>query len=193
MAIEESNENKQDSINEEQNENHNESSNDSPAQNNDDTDNSSNTNEQNNGDSESGSGESDAGSENQSDNSGGNSSDDDEIRKIKEQVSKIIDKKMKLGEKIQASGLIDPLETLPSQVYVIPVYGRPFIPGQILPVQIASKPWHKTIDQVLKTTHKTLALFCIPTNEDGPVVQTNLLNKFLWQSVTQGNGLKTQE
>lgn len=176
MAIEESNENKQDSINEEQNENHNESSNDSPAQNNDDTDNSSNTNEQNNGDSESGSGESDAGSENQSDNSGGNSSDDDEIRKIKEQVSKIIDKKMKLGEKIQASGLIDPLETLPSQVYVIPVYGRPFIPGQILPVQIASKPWHKTIDQVLKTTHKTLALFCIPTNEDGPVVQTNLLN-----------------
>lgn len=63
--------------------------------------------------------------------------------------------------RVRKVNLVDPLQKLPDEVFIIPITGRPILPGQILPLQITVIPWLKTIENVLKTPHKTLALFCI--------------------------------
>jgi ATP-dependent Lon protease len=126
--------------------------------------------------SDSGSGESqssDSGSgESQSSDSSSNSDGSGNERKTVHPSAR----KTSIDTNVMAAALVDPLETLPERVFVIPVYGRPFVPGQILPVQIAAKPWQKTIEMVLKTSHKTLALFCIPSDEDTPEVRSDLMS-----------------
>ncbi len=63
--------------------------------------------------------------------------------------------------------LADANTVRPDKVHIVPVYGRPFLPGLILPVQVASKPWRDTFEQVLKNKNKALGLFCItPENEE---------------------------
>ncbi len=57
------------------------------------------------------------------------------------------------------TGLILAGQERPTQLYVIPIQGRPFLPAQILPVQIQADPWGITIQKVAKTTHKMVALF----------------------------------
>lgn len=54
----------------------------------------------------------------------------------------------------------------PTQLYVIPVYGRPFLPSQVLPVQIQADPWQATIERVANTPHKMVALFRIDETPD---------------------------
>lgn len=46
------------------------------------------------------------------------------------------------------TGLILQGQDRPTQLYVIPIFGRPFLPAQILPVQIQADPWRKTIERV---------------------------------------------
>lgn len=65
-----------------------------------------------------------------------------------------------------ATGLIVAGQERPTQLYVIPVYGRPFLPSQILPVQLKVEPWSHTIERVVKTSHKMLALFRIADDKD---------------------------
>ncbi len=65
----------------------------------------------------------------------------------------------------------------PDKVFIVPVYGRPFLPGLILPVQVANKPWRSTFEQIIKTKNKTLGLFCVsPENENGEEV-TDIVDK----------------
>ena len=62
------------------------------------------------------------------------------------------------------TGLILAGQERPPQLHIIPIQGRPFLPAQILPVQIQANPWGKTIERVARTTHKMVALFRIPDN-----------------------------
>ena len=59
------------------------------------------------------------------------------------------------------TGLILAGQERPAQLHIIPIQGRPFLPAQILPVQIQANPWGKTIERVARTTHKMVALFRI--------------------------------
>ena len=65
-----------------------------------------------------------------------------------------------------STGLILPGQDRPNQLYVIPIFGRPFLPAQILPVQIQADPWQKTIERVANTPHKMVALFRISDEKE---------------------------
>ena len=65
-----------------------------------------------------------------------------------------------------ATGLILPGQERPTQLYVIPIFGRPFLPAQILPVQLQAEPWGHTIERVAATAHKMVALFRIDDEQD---------------------------
>lgn len=41
------------------------------------------------------------------------------------------------------TGLILAGQERPAQLHIIPIQGRPFLPAQILPVQIQANPWGK--------------------------------------------------
>ncbi|MGL4206824.1 MAG: endopeptidase La [Aeromonadaceae bacterium] len=69
-------------------------------------------------------------------------------------------------QKRDATGLIVSGQERPTQLYVIPVYGRPFLPSQILPVQLKVEPWSHTIERVVNTPHKMVALFRIADDKD---------------------------
>lgn len=70
---------------------------------------------------------------------------------------------------MEKTGLILAGQERPTQMYVIPVQGRPFLPAQILPVQIQADPWGQTMERVARTTHKMIALFSIPESApEGP-------------------------
>jgi ATP-dependent Lon protease len=64
------------------------------------------------------------------------------------------------------TGLILTGQERPGQLYVIPVFGRPFLPSQILPVQIQADPWQKTIERVASSPHKMVALFRISDEQE---------------------------
>ncbi len=66
----------------------------------------------------------------------------------------------------KTTGLVLPGQDRPSQLYVIPIFGRPFLPSQILPVQIQSDPWKKTIERVANSPHKMVALFRITDEQE---------------------------
>ncbi len=78
--------------------------------------------------------------------------------------------------------LMDPATIRPSRVLVVPVYGRPFMPGLILPVQVSARQWKKTFDMVLKSPNKSLALFCIPV-ENPEEVPTELKESELLKKI----------
>ncbi|WP_137889274.1 endopeptidase La [Pseudomonas sp. 2FE] len=56
-----------------------------------------------------------------------------------------------------------PDQRLPQRLYVIPIHNRPFFPAQVLPVIVNQQPWAETLARVVKTEHKSLALFYIDT------------------------------
>lgn len=66
----------------------------------------------------------------------------------------------------QATGLMLPGQDRPSQLYILPIYGRPFMPSQILPVHIQADPWQKTLERVANTPHKMVALFRMTDEQD---------------------------
>ncbi|MGL4756536.1 MAG: endopeptidase La [Aeromonadaceae bacterium] len=64
------------------------------------------------------------------------------------------------------NALVLPGQERPSQLYVIPIFGRPYLPAQVLPVQIQADPWQKTIERVANTPHKMVALFRVDDEQD---------------------------
>ncbi|MFC0711596.1 endopeptidase La [Azorhizophilus paspali] len=64
-----------------------------------------------------------------------------------------------VDEKTAANSLVLPEQTLPEQVYVIPIHNRPFFPAQVLPVVVNPDPWAETLKRVVKTPQHSLALF----------------------------------
>ncbi|MGV6474262.1 endopeptidase La [Azotobacter vinelandii] len=72
-----------------------------------------------------------------------------------------------VDEKTAANSLVLPEQTLPEQVYVIPIHNRPFFPAQVLPVVVNPDPWAETLKRVVKTPQHSLALFYMdPPPED---------------------------
>ncbi|TBW01197.1 endopeptidase La [Azotobacter chroococcum] len=70
-------------------------------------------------------------------------------------------------EETATNSLALPEQTLPDQVYVIPIHNRPFFPAQVLPVVVNPDPWAETLKRVAKTPHRSLALFYMdPPPED---------------------------
>jgi len=62
-------------------------------------------------------------------------------------------------EESAPNSLALPDQSLPEQVYVIPIHNRPFFPAQVLPVVVNPDPWAETLKRVGKTPHRSLALF----------------------------------
>ncbi len=75
------------------------------------------------------------------------------------------------------TGLILAGQERPPQLHIIPIQGRPFLPAQILPVQIQANPWGKTIERVARTTHKMVALFRIPDDVTDAIEMKNAMPK----------------
>jgi len=70
-------------------------------------------------------------------------------------------------EETATNSLALPEQTLPDQVYVIPIHNRPFFPAQVLPVVVNPDPWAETLKRVAKTPQRSLALFYMdPPPED---------------------------
>ena len=64
------------------------------------------------------------------------------------------------AEAQETTGTIVPQEqSLPAQLYIIPINGRPLFPGQVLPVMINPQHWGRTMAKVAKTDHHCVALF----------------------------------
>ena len=60
-----------------------------------------------------------------------------------------------------SSDLSVPEHERPMQLFVLPIYGRPFMPSQVIPVQLDNK-WEPTLRQVLATPHKMVAIVALP-------------------------------
>ncbi len=54
----------------------------------------------------------------------------------------------------------------PGILCIIPIYGRPFIPTQVSPIQLDPR-WEETVRTVLDSSHKMLALVALPENKNG--------------------------
>lgn len=53
----------------------------------------------------------------------------------------------------------------PKQLMVLPVFGRPLLPSQIIPLQVSNK-WHRTIEKTLNTQEKLIAIFSLPLERE---------------------------
>ncbi len=62
----------------------------------------------------------------------------------------------------QSSGvLVQANDVRPQRLYVIAVQSRPFMPAQIMPVVLDAEQWGETLDRVLNTPHRMVALFFV--------------------------------
>ncbi|WP_108650809.1 endopeptidase La [Dongshaea marina] len=70
--------------------------------------------------------------------------------------------------------MIIPGHKTPDELYIIPVYNRPFLPTQILPIQIQADPWEKTLHAVNQTDHRMVGLFYVDEERLGPEQEHSL-------------------
>ena len=63
------------------------------------------------------------------------------------------------------TGLAIPGQERPERLYVIPVNNRPFFPAQVLPIIVNEEPWDETLRRVGNTSHRSLALFFVESDE----------------------------
>lgn len=49
----------------------------------------------------------------------------------------------------------------PNNLYVLPVHNRPFMPAQVMPVEVSAEHWGKTIERIEHTEHKMVVLFFV--------------------------------
>lgn len=94
-----------------------------------------------------------------------NNNDNEQPKNIPEEKNIEIDGDENTTEEILSTSILNPRDIKESRVLILPVVGRPFLPGQILPVQIASNVWKKTIETALKSNNKTVALFSVDDSE----------------------------
>ena len=57
----------------------------------------------------------------------------------------------------------------PDKLMVLPVFGRPLLPSQIMPLQVAPR-WRQMIHAVLNTPDKMLAIFSMPMDREDPEI-----------------------
>ncbi len=57
--------------------------------------------------------------------------------------------------------------TLPKQIYILPLFERPFFPAQAVPIIMDEKPWLKTIEKIGTTEHRTAGLLLVKDEFNG--------------------------
>ena len=70
-----------------------------------------------------------------------------------------------LVEQQPPSAIAIPGNTLPSIIYLLPVFERPFFPAQAVPIIMDEKPWLETIERIGDTEHHMAGLVMIKTDK----------------------------
>lgn len=77
--------------------------------------------------------------------------------------------------------LVQANDVRPQRLYVIAVQSRPFMPAQIMPLVLDAEQWGETLDRVMNTPHRMVALFFV---EDIKALKGRLNPKLLPQTGT---------
>lgn len=72
------------------------------------------------------------------------------------------DAKTSTDERASGGVLVQADDVRPQRLYVVVIKSRPFLPAQAMPVVLDSELWEETIDRVMNTPHRMLALFYVP-------------------------------
>ncbi|MDP6174965.1 MAG: LON peptidase substrate-binding domain-containing protein, partial [Rhodospirillales bacterium] len=64
--------------------------------------------------------------------------------------------------------LIQPDHGLPPNLHILPVGGRPFFPGQGMPIMLPEDPWAETIERISETPDHVAGVLL--THEDAPEI-----------------------
>ncbi|MDN6320233.1 MAG: endopeptidase La [Marinobacter sp.] len=81
-----------------------------------------------------------------------------------------------IGENKQSKDLALPQQSLPKQMYVLPVSNRPFFPAQVQPVMVNQNHWQETLKRVSETDHKLMGIcFVDDLQSDQSVPQSDEL------------------
>lgn len=81
-----------------------------------------------------------------------------------------------IGENQKSKDLALSQQSLPKQMYVLPVSNRPFFPAQVQPVMVNQNHWHETLKRVGETDHKLLGIcFVDDLQSDQSVPQSDEL------------------
>ncbi len=59
------------------------------------------------------------------------------------------------------SSLVVTSRKLPKQIYILPLFERPFFPAQATPIVMDEKPWLKTIEKISSTEQRTAGLLLV--------------------------------
>lgn len=92
-----------------------------------------------------------------------------------------IDVQDSAGGKIAGGVLVQANDVRPQRLYVIAVQSRPFMPAQIMPLVLDAQQWGETLDRVMNTPHRMVALFYV---EDIKALKGRLNPKLLPQTGT---------
>ncbi|MGN1393374.1 MAG: endopeptidase La [Succinivibrionaceae bacterium] len=65
-----------------------------------------------------------------------------------------------------------PDKARPSQVFIIPVYGRPFLPSQVMPIQLSPK-WESTLRSIINGAEKMAVIVALPDGKLEGEIDTN--------------------
>ncbi|MEJ2380137.1 MAG: endopeptidase La [Gammaproteobacteria bacterium] len=69
------------------------------------------------------------------------------------------------GDRNPSAELVVPGDILPGTIHLLPVSGRPFFPGQVMPLIMNADPWLETVSAIGDTAHH-LAGLCLTTADD---------------------------
>ncbi len=65
----------------------------------------------------------------------------------------------------------------PTQLYILPVHSRPFMPAQLMPLSLPAEYWAETLERVMKTPHQMVSLFFVDNFEAGESLSQHQLPK----------------
>lgn len=81
-----------------------------------------------------------------------------------------------LADEPAASGqLIVSNAERPTQLYILPVHSRPFMPAQLMPLSLPAEHWADTLTRVSQTPHQMVSLFFVDDFEAGDQLSPNQL------------------
>lgn len=63
----------------------------------------------------------------------------------------------------------------PSQLFILPVHSRPFMPAQLMPLALPAKYWASTLERVAQSPHQMVGLFFVDDFEAGEHLSLNQL------------------
>lgn len=78
--------------------------------------------------------------------------DNDSLAEFEEDLTEYV------GKSKHSKELALPQQSMPKQMYVLPVSNRPFFPAQVQPVMVNQNHWQETLKRVAETDHKMLGI-----------------------------------